>query len=79
MITLCAWCNQYLGGAGDSAEGISHGICPECRAIDDDDTLDEEDAEEDLDGDPVRGLKYALLSVMPIWIVIIIIIWAVMR
>ena len=78
MITLCGWCKQYLGGAGDSVEGISHGICPQCRAAEDASWAPGRTGEEP-DGDPVRGLKYALLSVMPIWIVIIIIIWAVMR
>jgi len=29
-IVLCAWCNRYLRGHGDSAIEVSHGICSEC-------------------------------------------------
>ena len=30
MIRLCAWCGAYLGGSGDSADGVSHGMCASC-------------------------------------------------
>ena len=30
--TYCAWCKKHMGGedVGIDAEGVSHGICPEC-------------------------------------------------
>lgn len=33
MIRVCAWCKSYLGGAGDSADGVSHGVCDLCKAV----------------------------------------------
>jgi hypothetical protein len=31
LIVICAWCNRYLHGAGDSVDGMSHGICEGCK------------------------------------------------
>jgi hypothetical protein len=29
MITVCAWCERYLGSSG---EPVTHGICPACTS-----------------------------------------------
>ena len=31
MVTVCAWCERYLG-PGDAGPGVSHGICEPCAA-----------------------------------------------
>lgn len=33
LTVVCAWCGKYLGTKeGQGVEGISHGICEECKA-----------------------------------------------
>ncbi len=33
ITVICAWCGRHLGiKDGDGQTGISHGICPECKA-----------------------------------------------
>ena len=32
LTKICAWCNKDMGEIdGDGVEGVSHGICDECR------------------------------------------------
>jgi hypothetical protein len=33
MITICAWCHVQLGDDGAEDAELSHGICPPCRAL----------------------------------------------
>ncbi|MCC6352918.1 MAG: hypothetical protein IT577_03470 [Verrucomicrobiae bacterium] len=30
MKMVCGWCRREMGGTGDGADEVSHGICPEC-------------------------------------------------
>lgn len=30
MVTVCAWCQRYLGPKDEAAVAITHGICPPC-------------------------------------------------
>lgn len=33
MVTVCAWCQRYLGSREPLQDpGVSHGICDDCRA-----------------------------------------------
>jgi hypothetical protein len=68
MIAICGWCTKYLHGHGDSDDGISHGMCPECRrkALDD---LDEEDT------GPHRAIVLLPIACALFWIAVAAIIW----
>jgi hypothetical protein len=32
MVTVCAWCERYLGTSRDAGPMVSHGICDPCAA-----------------------------------------------
>ena len=32
MVTVCAWCERYLGSTMDAGPMVTHGICPPCLA-----------------------------------------------
>jgi hypothetical protein len=34
MLQICAWCNKVIS-EGNSDNGISHGICLECKKVQD--------------------------------------------
>ena len=32
MVTVCAWCERYLGSVREGGPMVTHGICPPCAA-----------------------------------------------
>ena len=32
MVTICAWCERYLGTTGEAGPVVTHGICAPCAA-----------------------------------------------